>query len=108
MKSFKVTHEKAMSEDSETKQRFEWITTKIVKNNYVCRFTSKDYSGYGGKKANTNQPEQQEPTVNYRDQTPNQLHYTLVKKILSLKEKTDQIMKKNPQKSTTSYIGLPT
>jgi hypothetical protein len=58
MKSFKVTHEKDMSEDSETKQRFERITTKIVKNNYVCRFTSKDYTGDRGTKTIKYQPEE--------------------------------------------------
>ncbi len=46
-----------MSEDSDTKQRFERMMTKTCDNNYVCKFTTKDYSGYGGQKAITNQPQ---------------------------------------------------
>ncbi len=93
------TLEKAMSEDSETKQRFEQTMTKTCDNNYVCIFTTKDYSGYGGQKAITNQPQQQETTVNFRDQEPHELHYALVKNFLILKKNTDKIIqKKKPTK----------
>ena len=103
------TLEKAMSEDSETKQRFEQMMTKTCDNNYVCIFTTKDYSGYGGQKAITYQPEQQQTTANYRDQEPHELHYALVKNFLIMKKHADKMIRqKNPQNLTTSYISLPT
>jgi hypothetical protein len=37
------TLEKAMSEDSETKQRFKQMTAKTVINKYVYRCTDKNY-----------------------------------------------------------------
>ena len=94
------TLEKAMSEDSETKQRFEQIATKIVENNYVCRFTSKDYTGDRGTKAIVYQPEEQETTADYRDQEPHELHYALVKNFLIMKKHADKMIR---QKKTTKF-----
>ena len=75
------------------------MMTKTCDNNYVCIFTTKDYSGYGGQKAITNQPQQQETTVNYRDQEPHELHYALVENFLILKKNTDKIIQKKTHKS---------
>jgi hypothetical protein len=99
------TLEKAMSEDSETKQRFERMTAKTVINKYVYRCTDKNYSGEGGQKDIMNQTEEQGvTTANYRDQEPDEIHFALVKNFLIMKKHTGKMI--SHQKPTKKDFEL--
>ena len=99
----------AMSEDYETKQRFEQMKTKTVDHKYVWTITNKDYSRYGGQQANDCRNEDIETTVDYKNKEPEELQYALVKSLINMNEYANKVIKKkDPQNSTYSYINLPT
>ena len=88
----------AMSEDYETKQRFEQMKTKTVDHKYVWTITNKDYSRYGGQQANDCRNEDIETTVDYKNKEPEELQYALVKSLINMNEYTNKVIKKKTHK----------